>query len=70
MFRCPYGCHSARSSQKDLKVVVQELQKADIFSDNRIQHSRFPKCNKSMFCNVVCTDLKVWLKIILKKMVH
>uniref|UniRef100_A0A1X7U352 Uncharacterized protein n=1 Tax=Amphimedon queenslandica TaxID=400682 RepID=A0A1X7U352_AMPQE len=40
-----HGCHSARSSQKDLEVVVEELQKADIFSDNRRQHSHFPKCN-------------------------
>ena len=60
--------HSSRSSLKDLEQLVEELQKADVFTAKQRQHSQFPKCNESVFCSIDYSDVELWLKKQLKKM--
>ena len=64
-----HGHHSSKILQKDLHLVLEELQKADVLNDKRRKHSQFPNCKESIFCKINQSDLEVWLMNQLSKLV-
>lgn len=65
------GHHTPRSKNKDLQLMVDELNKAQVFSETLgRKHSQFPDFEGNAMSTVDKKELMVWLKERLAKLVH
>lgn len=65
------GHHTPRSKNKDLQLMVDELNKAQVFSETLgRKHSQFPDFEGNVMSTVDEKELMVWLKERLAKLVH
>jgi L1 cell adhesion molecule like protein len=65
------GFHSSRSQMTDLKLILDELRKSNIFTNHkRRKHSEFPKFKENSVSKIEMDNLKSWLDTQLRKLLE
>lgn len=67
----PSGHHTSKSLSKDLRIVLEELNRSEVFkNDSKRMHSQFPTFTQDITSKINKGDLLKWLQAQLKKQVN